>query len=225
MTLEKVAELEIPVPHDFQPFDPDAVSRIYHRNLPHWRQPGATYFVTIRLADSIPLAEWDQLQAMAESWRRELGLTETGKPGAHQQEEYSTFQRRYEGRVEKMLDHCHGACWLRDPVHRADVIEALLHFDGLRYQLKVAVIMPNHVHFLIRPEPGFELETLLGEMKSYSARQIHQRLGRTGSFWMPESYDRIVRSEEHFAEVAQYILANPAKAKLREGEFWWMTGD
>jgi hypothetical protein len=45
----------------FQPFNPDGELRIYVRSLPHWRQPGATYFVTFRQGDSIPervLAEW-----------------------------------------------------------------------------------------------------------------------------------------------------------------------
>ena len=28
--------------------------RVYERNLPHWRQEGGTYFVTFRLADSLP---------------------------------------------------------------------------------------------------------------------------------------------------------------------------
>ena len=45
----------------FRPFNPNGDIKIYIRNLPHWRQPGATYFVTFRQADSIPksvLAEW-----------------------------------------------------------------------------------------------------------------------------------------------------------------------
>jgi hypothetical protein len=36
----------------------------YSRNLPHWRFIGATYFVTFRLADSIP-------QEVAHRWKRE----------------------------------------------------------------------------------------------------------------------------------------------------------
>jgi hypothetical protein len=37
---------------------------IYRRNLPHWRLKDAVYFVTFRLADSIP-------QAVLEAWRGE----------------------------------------------------------------------------------------------------------------------------------------------------------
>ena len=45
----------------FRPFNPNGDVKVYLRNLPHWRQQGATYFVTFRQADSIPksvLAEW-----------------------------------------------------------------------------------------------------------------------------------------------------------------------
>ena len=45
----------------FRPFNPDGELHIYCRNLPHWRQSGATYFVTFRQDDSIPakvLKEW-----------------------------------------------------------------------------------------------------------------------------------------------------------------------
>ena len=38
----------------FDPFDPYRPVRVYRRNLPHWRQDGATYFVTIHCADSLP---------------------------------------------------------------------------------------------------------------------------------------------------------------------------
>ena len=35
----------------------------YERNLPHWHPPGATFFLTYRLAGSIPLAVLRQMKA------------------------------------------------------------------------------------------------------------------------------------------------------------------
>ena len=49
----------------FRPFDPDGELRVYVRNLPHWRQSGASYFVTFRQDDSIPdrvLGEWKEVR-------------------------------------------------------------------------------------------------------------------------------------------------------------------
>src|SRR5437016_2901530 len=51
----------------FHGLDEHGDIKITRRHLPHWEQEGATYFVTFRLADSIPttlLTEWrDELQA------------------------------------------------------------------------------------------------------------------------------------------------------------------
>ena len=46
-----------PAPPGFRGLDPNKSLRIYTRHLPHWRQDGATYFVTFRLADSLPEAK------------------------------------------------------------------------------------------------------------------------------------------------------------------------
>jgi hypothetical protein len=48
----------MPVPQSgatpFTPFDKSRPASIYTRSLPHWQQEGATYFVTFRLAGSLP---------------------------------------------------------------------------------------------------------------------------------------------------------------------------
>src|ERR1039458_3444797 len=46
-----------PVPLPFMPFDKSRPASIHTRALPHWQQEGATYFVTFRLADSLPQEE------------------------------------------------------------------------------------------------------------------------------------------------------------------------
>src|SRR5688500_731379 len=38
----------------FQPYDPRGIISKSWRDLPHWDQPGGTYFITFRLADSLP---------------------------------------------------------------------------------------------------------------------------------------------------------------------------
>ena len=41
----------------------------------------------------------------------------------------------------------------------------------------------------------------------------------TGPLWTQESYDRIIRDEEHLYRVLQYIGNNPAKAGLPEPQW------
>ena len=64
----------------FRAFDADGPMRVYYRHLPHWRQPGATYFVTFRQVDSIPkavLAEWFDVR---QRWYRAHGLDPCRSP-------------------------------------------------------------------------------------------------------------------------------------------------
>ena len=80
--------------------------------------------------------------------------------------------------------------------------------------------MPNHVHALIEPVTGFRLRDLLKGIKGASARLANHELGRSGAFWMDESYDRIVRNEKEYRYFLRYIQRNPAGARLAEAEYW-----
>ncbi len=45
----------------FKPYNPEIETHRTHRRLPHWTQEGRTYFITFRLADSLPqdkLKQW-----------------------------------------------------------------------------------------------------------------------------------------------------------------------
>jgi len=43
--------------------------RVYVRHMPHWRQDGATYFVTFRLADSLPESSLHELERLKNDWQ------------------------------------------------------------------------------------------------------------------------------------------------------------
>lgn len=48
-------------PPEFQGLRDDLPLTVYFRHLPHWRQEGATYFVTFRLIDALPKAKLHEL--------------------------------------------------------------------------------------------------------------------------------------------------------------------
>lgn len=75
--------------------------------------------------------------------------------------------------------------------------------------------MPNHVHAVIRPLEKKKLEKIFQSIKSYSSRRIRGE----GTVWQEESYDTIIRDEEHFFRALDYIRANPKKANLRPSEY------
>ncbi len=137
--------------------------------------------------------------------------------------------------LHEELDRCHGSCVLRNPEPQQIVTESLSFFHGQRLWLGDSVIMPNHVHAIVQPWDGWELEDLLGSIKKWTARLIGVWLAEepaeVGSetqptrahnrprFWQQESYDRIIRDQEELIAFRRYIARNPEVAGLRPGEF------
>ena len=113
------------------------------------------------------------------------------------------------------LDQGHAECWLREPAVAQLVLGAMRHFDGDRYTLHAAVVMPNHCHALFIPLGEHRLSDILHSWKSYTAKLANRMLGRENcEFWQRESYDHLVRDDEEFAHFREYISQNPVKAGL-----------
>lgn len=210
----------LPAPPGFQGFDPIKPLNVYYRHLPHWRQDGASYFVTFRLHDSLPQEKLHELKALREEWQARLERHEQRDDSAIRPME-EMLAREIQRLVEKWLDQGMGCCVLRQAWASRVVADSLHYLDGQKYELGCFVVMPNHVHAVIRPLfPGtLPLERILQSRKRYTATEINNRLRRSGSFWQEEAFDRIIRDEEHLYRVIQYIGKNPTNARLRDGHF------
>jgi len=195
------------------PYNPDAPTEKTRANLPHWSQEGTTYWVTFRLADSLP-------QEKLKAWKAERNTWASHHPEPWSDLDWKEYHDRFGERLEHWLDAGEGKCYLRQPKIRSIVEKCLTHFDGDRYDLGPWVIMPNHVHLLLRPNKEQSLSKILQGIKGVSAKECNALLGRTGqTFWQEESFDHIVRSQAQFDRFVHYITDNPVEAKLREGEF------
>src|SRR5437868_2013023 len=208
----------------FESFDPDAPVDISYRHLPHWFQPGATYFVTFRTADSLPAAVVGQWLDDRRRWLASHGINPDDPdwqaeirclPEAHRAE----FHRTFTDAFHRFLDAGYGDCVLRRPEIAGVVATALLFFDRERYHVSDFVVMPNHVHVLMGLIGDNALSAVCYSWKKYTANEINRLLGRRGHFWQGESFDHIVRSPGQFEYLKGYIAANPAKAGLKTGEF------
>ena len=199
----------LPPPPSFQGLREDLALEVYFRHMPHWRQEGATYFVTFRLDDSLPQAKLQELAAWRMEWERR-------HPRPQSEANWQELSREVMRSVEVWLDQGIGNCVLRDPANALVMIETLHYFDGQRYELASYVVMPNHVHLLVRPlnEDEHSLENIVQSWKQFTAKHINRRLDKSGSVWQEESFDRIVRDAEHLYRCIQYIEANPSKAGL-----------
>ena len=132
------------------------------------------------------------------------------------EEEWEQFTRETMRRVEKWLDQGMGSCCLKNSAAAREVVNALHYFDGARYELDCFVVMSNHVHVAVRPLQcdTHPLEKILQSWKRHTSLEINRVLGLTGTLWQEESFDRIIRDEEHLYRCIRYIGDNPAKAGL-----------
>ncbi|MEZ6068206.1 MAG: hypothetical protein R3B90_21400 [Planctomycetaceae bacterium] len=193
------------------------------RRLPHWDLPGATYFITTCLADSIPA------QGQLELARLRSQLQRTARPPNMAAHEWAA--RRWKSlfvQFDDWLDH-HPASRLLEHSSAADiVVESLKHFAGQRYDLIAWVVMPSHLHWVFRPRD--EWVASLGDavnqrpprqriqftLNTHTALECNRLLGRSGRFWQWESYDHCVTDEDELERIVAYVHANPVTAGLVE---------
>ena len=181
------------------------LARITHRkHLPHLRQRNVIYFITFRLNDSLPESRRTELLKQRESWLNR-------NPLPHTPAQEMEYRQIWTARIENLLDSGLGDAVLKNHKCR-DFLEATMRFeDGIKYQMGDFVIMPNHVHVLVRIGEGEELSLVLKSWKTISCKKINREMGRSGTLWMPETFDHVVRDENHLRRFVKYIRANPKK--------------
>ena len=96
------------------------------------------------------------------------------------------------------------------------IIEAAIHSIPKCYSVVTVdhyVIMPNHVHLLLRISSGNDgrpmdaptISTVVQQMKGY----VTKRIGK--SIWQKLFHDHIIRSEKDYQKIWNYIEGNPMK--------------
>lgn len=144
----------------------------YQRNLPHWQPKNAEFFITFRLAGSLPKQAINKLQ----TYRKQL--QEENREDDQNQITRNIFQR-----YEHLLDTAAtGPIWLRQKKIAQTVQEALYYHDEQSYDLYAFTIMPNHVHLVFRhlnsatknekSENRYPVTDILHSIKSYTALNV-----------------------------------------------------
>ena len=164
-------------------------------------EEGACYFLTFRLADSLPSKLLERFREERDAWLR-------FHPKPWDEKTESEYHKRFSASIDRWLDAGHGECRLSKPAAREIVSRAFLHFDADRYLLHAFVVMPNHVHLLVSLSPAHDLKTIVTSWKTFTARRINALDGRVGPFWQRDYFDRLVRNAKHFRNVVRYIKRN-----------------
>ena len=104
------------------------------------------------------------------------------------------------------------------------ILSLPLHNHGIR--LDKYVVMPNHIHLLLRfvPSEGGQsrppLQKVMQSLKSVTTRKCWQ-FG-ISKLWQRSFYDHVIRNETDYLKIWQYIEQNP----LRWGEdIFFVTAD
>ncbi len=208
---------------NFELFDPRGEVTIREGNLPHWYQPGVTYFVTFRTEDSVPQSLLRSWYSRRNDWLRRHGVDPASTNWKAQLRQSPDLEHEFNAvftrEFMEYLDRGYGACVLRD-VRLAEIIaDSLQHFDGERYLMGDFVVMPNHVHLLTCLLGTTEIEEQCKSWKTFTARRINKALARRGRFWQEESFDHLVRSPEQFEYFRRYIADNPRTARVPPGQY------
>ncbi|MFT3746432.1 MAG: AMP-binding protein [Pyrinomonadaceae bacterium] len=182
----------------------DAIDRRgwYRHNLPHY-DGAVTQFITFRLADSLP-------KDVIEKFKFRL-----------EHDKQTDFSEEFRTNVERYLDSGAGECILREAAVAQLVEDTILYEHGKSCDVKAWVVMPNHAHIVLRPYEGHPLAEILKRIKGISARKINQLLGREGTVWQADYFDRYIRDDDDLMRKIEYVENNPVAAGLvKEASLW-----
>jgi len=183
--------------------------------LPHWYNGHHCFFVTFRLADSLPQNVISDLKSSLQS---EINLI-TEENEIKRKLIIDELKFKYFKKYEHQLDSKpYGECVLKNVEIAQILYYKILSYHKKYFELNCLSIMPNHVHILLSTLDNceiVELDKWLQLIKGGSSYLINKAMKRTGKLWATESFDRYIRNEEHYNNSFYYTINNPRAAGLK----------
>ncbi len=176
------------------------LSKFYGKNLPHIHMWRCVQFITIRLNDSLPQNKLEEMQLRLDSLPDEVA---------------NALEISY---LKEWIKKGRGACLLKNWKCAEAVKYILEEQQQLGYRLLSWVIMPNHIHVLVKMGKKLLLPDMIKEWKIATTFKINKILNRKGSVWQRDYYDTYIKSEAHFFYTMEYIRKN-----ARGGAIRWFT--
>ena len=102
-------------------------------------------------------------------------------------------------------------------IARECLLDIASHYDNIK--VDNWVIMPNHIHILIRiteqmnpfPTIRCDIPNVIGKYKAAVTRKVERSLIYSGKLWQSSFYDHVIRNQEDYLSIWQYIAGNPSK--------------
>jgi len=186
----------------------------YKRNLPHFQIEDSVLFITYRLAFSLPRNILEVLQEKRELIDKKLIQIKS----AERKRERDIYNKFLFKIADEFLDKFNQEpLWLKNTKIAKIILDSLLYNNLKYYELHFCMIMPNHVHLVLKPlkktnRQYYSISKIMKEHKSYTAVAANKILKRNGQFWQHESYDHIIRDDDEYYRIKNYVLNNPVKA-------------
>lgn len=194
-----------------------------HKHLPHINAYNNYQFITYRLADSLP-------SHIINSYIDEFTDTKDTESNIQLQK-----------KIEEYSNNGFGASILTHPAVAKIIIDNWLFFAEKLYDLIAWVIMPNHVHLLIKEYENIEIDSIVKKWKSYTAKEILKiksllvynidnyrfkstelvALFNSKRIWQKSYWDHYIRNEEELYDKIRYIHENPVLAGLVKKDIDW----
>ena len=80
------------------------------------------------------------------------------------------------------------------------------------FKLHNFCIMPTHIHLLITPASGTNLSRIIQWLKTQMAKRWNFIHGSVDHMWGERFFSRIIKNQDEFETVMDYIDQNPVKA-------------
>lgn len=199
--------------------------------LPHIYPVGATFFITFRLADSLPQNTLSSLKQSFQTAEKEILHSEKTK----EEKELHIYNLRKKifGKYEVQLENKpYGACHMNDSKVAQIIWDKIFQYNELYYLIDALCVMPNHVHMLLDtsiqildkkdvdgvPQNFVDVSKWMKLIKGGSSFLINKHLNRSGTLWAKESYDHYIRFHipGEYGRIKNYIANNPIKAGLND---------
>ena len=80
------------------------------------------------------------------------------------------------------------------------------------------VIMPNHIHMILCIEDGNKdsISKIVSYFKSFVSRNYNRMINDKIEIWQKSFYDHVIRNEEDYKRILEYVVYNPLKWKVDE---------
>ena len=189
--------------------------------LPHYNAHEKYQMITYRLADSLPQNLLNHLGSPQSS----AGKTTLGSPQSSAGKQEDIERRKI---IESVLDKGYGSCLLSKPDIAEKVIDTWKFYHKRHYELIAYIVMPNHVHILIKTLNTWELGKIVWAWKSYVAKYVFNNdeykqlfMEHYSRVEMPISDTRIPEERlKYFKPAGDCGVPRKGKIRFWHREYW-----